>query len=345
MRVAFFRSGLVVVQGVARAAAAAGRFLFRRRWWIAIALVLGALLLESAFVASALTGEGCGACHAPAQAESRLAAAHRSIACLGCHRDPGAPGWVRTNIRAAENLGSWILHRDSVVTVAAPPSEARCRACHDQALALVTESGGTRMRHSDVSATPCGRCHASHPPGPPAVGLVDPHRSCRACHDGTTARSDCGTCHAGTPPSGGTVPSDGQAAHPAGWAADHGMGSLASCADCHEPQTCAECHGVPLPHDRATFLYTHGDQAASAGEGACLACHDKGTCEACHTVPVPHPEGFLAEHPGVTPELGAEVCGTCHLRSGCDRCHLEHIHPGLPEDMRDRLRDSTGIER
>ena len=100
-----------------------------------------------------------------------------------------------------------------------------------------------------------------------------------------------------------------------------------------------------MPHDRATFLYTHGDQAQASGEAACLSCHAKEACDACHTVPVPHPDGFLAEHSDLAVELGGEVCGTCHLRSGCDRCHLRHIHPGLPEDMRDRLREATGIGR
>lgn len=328
-----------------RAVVAAGRFVLRRRWWLAAAAFLVALLLESAFLASALTGTGCAACHAPAQADERLTEAHGSLDCLACHRDPGPAGWVRVNVRAAENFGSWLLRRDGVVTVAAPPPEARCRSCHEQAIAVVTGSGGVRMRHSDVVETPCGRCHTSHPAASAGAGLVDPHRSCRACHDGTRARSDCAACHVATPPA--VVPSAGagQDVHPAGWSTGHGMGSLVSCADCHEPQSCAECHGVPLPHDRGTFLYTHGDQAQAAGEAACLACHAKATCEACHTVPVPHPEGFLAEHADMATSLGSGVCGTCHLRSGCDRCHLEHIHPGLPEDMRDRLRASTGIDR
>lgn len=327
-----------------RAAVAVGRSVFRRRWWIVTAAVLVLLLLESAFVASALTGEGCGVCHAPAQAEARLAPGHGSVACLDCHREAGAAGWARLNVRAAENLGGWLLRLDGVVAVAATGDDARCRACHAEGLGRVVSSGDVRMRHSDVEDTPCVRCHESHPSGLSAVGVTDPHRSCRACHDGVEARSECGVCHSVPPDSGGAPPEPGKAAHPVGWRSDHGMGALTACADCHAPEVCVECHGVPLPHDRATFLYTHGDQTLAAGEATCLSCHAREACDECHTVPVPHPGGFLEAHSSLAEELGGAVCGTCHLRTGCDRCHLEHIHPGLPEDQLGRLRDSTGID-
>ena len=345
VRVAVGVAGAGPLRAAGEVVVSMGRALIRRRWLILTALLLGALLLEAGFVASAVTGRGCGACHAPAQAGERLTAGHGTVACLDCHRQAGTSGWVRVNVRAAENLVSWALRRESVAALAAPPPEARCRACHQDDLAQVVSSDGVRMRHADVAETPCARCHTSHPEGRPAAGLEDSHRGCRVCHDGTEARSDCGTCHVVTPTGGDSPSPPGAGVHPTGWTLDHGMGALTACADCHTSQACAECHGVPLPHDRATFLYTHGDQAQAAGEAVCLSCHAKEACDACHTVPVPHPDGFLVEHSGLAVELGGEVCGTCHLRSGCDRCHLRHIHPGLPEDMRDQLREATGIGR
>jgi hypothetical protein len=114
------------------------------------------------------------------------------------------------------------------------------------------------------------------------------------------------------------------------------MGDQSTCTLCHQGEQCKGCHDVALPHDLERFIYTHGEEAVAAGD-ACLACHDQAGCRDCHGMPMPHPAGYLEGHGEDGLKRGVEVCAGCHAPDGCAACHLRHIHPGVPQAVKDRL--------
>lgn len=126
-----------------------------------------------------------------------------------------------------------------------------------------------------------------------------------------------------------TTPPD---ARPAGhelatWAKTHGKQSNQTCAVCHPPAKCSECHGLDIPHPN-TWLGVHGGESL-AKKATCAKCHNQITfCEACHAK-LAHGIGWFAKH-GVESKAGGATCLNCHTaakNNSCEKCHAKNVHP------------------
>jgi hypothetical protein len=324
---------------------------WRRIGLIAVVVVcVTFLVLEILFAVSAASQSGCGLCHVPSQAAEDLThSSHGENACKSCHKLPGISGTVRYNLQAADHFVTWLTRRPTSSGGQARPLDlSACTRCHEGLAQGVVTVDGVRMSHKQVMESvegnspgtdiPCTGCHArvAHTPAPGSVASLDPHSTCVACHDGFTASKECKTCHTGassTQLAAGTTPTD---PHPAGWDVRHGMGDQSTCSLCHPSAYCQDCHKVALPHDPETYIYTHGTEAVSAGE-ACLACHSQSSCEDCHKMPMPHSTDYLQLHGQDAADRGSGVCVGCHAPDGCDTCHERHIHPGVPDSVKEKL--------
>lgn len=328
----------------------------RRRPWrrlglIAVAVVcVTFLVLEILFAVSAASQSGCGLCHVPSQAADDLThSSHAGTACSSCHKAPGVSGVLRYNLQAADHFVTWLTRRPaSSGGQAGPLDPSACPRCHEGLAQGVVTVDGIKMSHKQVMKSvdgdsrsadlPCTGCHArvAHTPTPGGVASLDPHSTCVGCHDGLTASKKCATCHTGagsTQLASGTTSAD---PHPAGWADRHGMGDQSTCSLCHPREYCQRCHKVELPHDPETYIYTHGEEAVSAGE-ACLSCHSQTACDGCHKMPMPHGADFLQQHGEEALDRGSDVCVGCHAPDGCETCHTRHIHPGVPDSVKEKL--------
>ena len=62
-----------------------------------------------------------------------------------------------------------------------------------------------------------------------------------------------------------------------------------SCAACHTPAYCENCHNsgaVKVKHPADSMLTTHAASAATAGTASCQYCHQPVNCTTCHKAPV-----------------------------------------------------------
>ena len=312
-----------------------------------IGIVVAFLLVvaEAAFIVQATTEKGCTTCHIPAQAHTEIAKGpHSSLACLDCHRTKSRLSLLELNVRAA---------RDLIVQVSpfAEPDPSRafvandvCASCHrKQVSAPLNVKGDVMMSHKQVLGVgiPCQQCHSRETHGPAVLSQALDHASCSGCHDGKTAAIACGVCHSNEPARDpAKLPGREALIHTPGKNL-HGMGDLTSCTICHARTFCKSCHGVELPHDMNTFPHLHGQEAIDAG-GACVLCHAQNFCDSCHQMEMPHPQGYLKLHDASAKKLGETTCKRCHVAEDCEYCHEDHIHPGLPAEMLDKLRSRSG---
>ncbi len=201
------------------------------------------------------------------------------------------------------------------------PSEAFCRACHDEGEEARCGFCHTNPRHPETYAEPSsdiifdhaiheeaqrGRCMSCH--GPSGAGEstlvrsfvpVSPgmDRCTDGCHTEEMAQLRCEVCHTDLHRYGvGDVSVLG---HAPGWVQRHGPragADRAACATCHEPTFCEECHqnaqGAPLedfsPLDvhrdfvhRGDFIARHGVEVGLE-RGTCVRCHGIQFCDGCH---------------------------------------------------------------
>jgi len=352
----------LVPVSVENTAARAVRALARAKRPLLALLLVGlgvSLVLEGVFIGMATTQTGCSTCHVTKTKLAELAESpHRDQDCRSCHVPGGAVGMVRLNVMAATNLLSWPFGGSGSTT--GHSFSPVCASCHRAALETTVVASGIRMNHAAVTAEPraqerddqtnissggtileCSFCHAdaSHRPAKGGSASVAAHSLCggSGCHDGVSAPNGCEVCHVDGPPA-----VDAAAAHPTDWTGRHGMGDLSTCAVCHEPSECRKCHGVDLPHDRQTSVFSHGSEAQEAGP-ACYECHGEATCVACHVIPMPHADDYLQGHSKDAVEQPPGTCGTCHLQSGCERCHLRHLHLGVAPEIIEKLEKISGV--
>ncbi len=315
-------------------------FLLGHKWVIAGVLLVAALGFEALFAVTVVSNTACTVCHTSGQAERRQeGSSHADLGCTSCHRQDGALGLAALNVRAAGNLGTALLPG-----VGAPPERleyvpSRCVACHEEALISTVTSGDIKMSHAAPlrEGWSCAVCHirAGHPDDEAAK--IDLHSRCAECHTTDIASRDCLLCHVAPDP---TV-SSADPSHQAGWDATHGAGDLVTCSLCHQPSYCRECHDVDLPHRTSSFIFGHGSEARDPS--ACTdLCHSQKSCDACHQIPMPHPSEYLPAHKDEAIQFGPEVCSGCHLEIGCIACHVRHIHPGIPDSLRQELSTSGG---
>jgi hypothetical protein len=90
-----------------------------------------------------------------------------------------------------------------------------------------------------------------------------------------------------------------------------------TCAACHKPSYCENCHdsgAIKVKH--TTMLYKHADASrAAGGTQACAYCHQPVYCAGCHKKPVLGPGAEVLSPIGVTARPAAHVLPPARLPS------------------------------
>lgn len=212
-----------------------------------------------------------------------------------------------------------------------------CTDCHGD-LDRVFKTGGSDLlyrhkKHFAIGVSECSACHPAKTHEADKINLPTMTR-CFICHGLTKtaiAPGGCTTCHP-----------EGSARQPEShlrstWVAQDHQGEALDdrfqCLTCHTEQTCAQCHGVELPHPRGWEQAPHVD-AYFEDSALCERCHQviatappeanlpaRSLCDSCH-----HPEGpkdttWLKYHFNVIYDRGATACFQCHATDTCATCH------------------------
>lgn len=230
---------------------------------------------------------------------------HKGIACVTCHKSPGATGYMRQKVDFARMLLIFYVtkkeNKNPAVGVKGTVPDAACLRCHKEILKKNISKDNLTMSHKEVVGTEliCTDCHSNiaHP------GLTQPERTysmfgCQTCHDGKSASNECSLCHP-----------------------KYSMGEQVA--------KNIELPKVELPRR----LNCYG------------ACHnEKKECLPCHGVTMPHPENWVGsrpEHIKYAAFTKKKVCWRCHYdgnkyfspgREFCGRCHGIEFH-GKDEEV------------
>lgn len=301
----------------------------RRRRVAVVALVAVVAAVLVIVGAGASTPGACTLCHG-AQAEALSSSSHKGVSCLRCHAF--GPRQVQARLDVALRMVPASLGGVELEGPGRPLGNAACIQCHGDILTgEVIEANGLRINHRECSAsTQCAGCHSAAVHGRSTrVIRTSSMSECTVCHVERTVSVACDSCHKGKMPSDRVRDPVWVRTHGTQWEALHGLGDLRTCAVCHAPDDCAECHGAGVPHP-ADFGSTHGRYAIDTGRERCLTCHKVATfCESCHGgMEMPHPEGFLQRHSSIATSQEDPVCMPCHSVPDCVSCHTFHVHPG-----------------
>jgi hypothetical protein len=277
--------------------------------------------------------------------------ARAKVECIACHEE----------IYDAKTLDNRVL-----------PTEGKCLECHREQRA----KGQCTYCHSDVKrAQPwpqreptlrlshaehidrvkedCSVCHKSLPNPLRAVDSAPPMRACLSCHQREYDEGRCKRCH--TDLARYPLKPVSMFSHQGNYVRAHGRSARAAdatCAECHEPTFCSDCHANTVATKievtfaervdadfihRNDFLGRHSVEAGG-DPASCRRCHGTSFCDNCHRqqnlTPAganprdPHPVGW--SYPGSPQFHGTEArrdinqCAACHdqgARSICVDCH------------------------
>lgn len=192
---------------------------------------------------------------------------------------------------------------------------AECAECHQAESGIPATHGGGWMKEHRILAAGAGN-------------------NCYDCHDQGT----CQDCHKG----GGLDAKLSRSqwkrdikpeSHRSDWVSIHPIeakGSPQSCARCHEPTFCSNCHGqvsksslTIRSHARAgatqtyiaAFPLEHAEEARRS-LASCQSCHPDGdVCLTCHSAKIgtrvnPHPRDFKADR--IRSKSNGRSCRVCH---------------------------------
>lgn len=293
--------------------------------WIGVAVSLWLLALVAAGFAATSASTCTSGCHSmrPYAAHGG-AEEHAGLTCQDCHRLGFVSGGVALHRRFfAQAVGR--------VPASAPTDDAPCRSCHKRLATRTVVASAVRVRHAELWSRPCVDCHGGigHKIEGRVYG-VSQMQECVECHS-VSARDpkSCDFCHHPNADDTAEEATLWRATHGPNWDDTHGMGDLESCISCHQPAQCADCHGVPLPHNEA-WPQVHGLGLTAEYRTLCEDCHEPTWCSGCHGIDMPHAGTFLKEHDDQAATLGMDVCMKCHIKGACDDCHLRSSHPDLP---------------
>lgn len=303
---------------------------------IALAVLLGVILLGVAFDVSTASPSLCASCHEmEARHASWAASEHVKVDCVQCHQAPTAwyelPQRVAGRIEllardiAAHNAGEYTDPVDAPGGKASPIEDATCLQCHS---ANRQATSGYRIlidhvEHAERNGS-CVSCHVrtAHPEEERSAALSF-MRQCFTCH-GTDEYPDapvaCDACH---PTDYKLLP---QSHDVADWLTEHPAALKADpngCAMCHQQSFCDDCHGVEIPHP-ANWAVAHSKVADERGRDVCARCHGAGPdlCTSCHHSAYDASKGTWAEqHNAVVYASGAAQCLECHGGIFCSHCH------------------------
>ncbi len=258
----------------------------------------------------------------------------------------------------------------------------RCDACHLTAELRSWPSKERRVRFSHRGHLPrvdgeCSGCHLELPePGSPAKASA-PMGTCLSCHEHQTEydQGRCSACHVDLT----RLPLRPLAyfSHQGDYLREHrrvARTSTQTCAQCHEPSFCSDCHArtaatpveLKLPErvdlqmiHRNGYLARHAIESR-ADPSLCLRCHGPSFCERCHrersvspsadSPRDPHPAGWASQH-GAAARRDIVACAACHdqgAASVCVSCHRVGGPGGSPHPpsfLRGHTRADIGKQR
>ncbi len=182
-----------------------------------VVLLLAGVVISEKVLAITENPDFCGKnCHIMRPYyDSWSSSAHKGVACINCHYEPGLIGHIKGKINGLTQFYSYeITSGENSDPLFAKVLDENCLICHEK-----------RIFSSDINFNGINFTHSNHP-----ISLT-----CTTCHSDVkhapTIKAICSTCHA--------------SAHPKDWLETHKtqvlfIGKL--CSDCHLQKSCADCH-------------------------------------------------------------------------------------------------------
>jgi len=209
------------------------------------------------------------------------ASTHARIACVGCHVNPGAAGFLTFAARSIPAFYSQLLQGPKDTNLLGVPDRRACQKCHT-AYRQVSAQGDLLIPHRahvEVLKVNCVVCHKNLVHSANSVGFNKPEMSAclDSCHDGTKATNLCVKCHTRkTTPESHSQPN---------WLQIHSTQvNSVDCGACHAwtPDFCNECHVKRPASHKGNWKKEHQYEAKKRGDG-CLVCHGGVKfCKKCH---------------------------------------------------------------
>ncbi|MGB8216557.1 MAG: NapC/NirT family cytochrome c [Candidatus Methanoperedens sp.] len=184
-----------------------------------VVLLLAGVVITEKVLAITENPDFCGKnCHIMRPYyDSWSISAHKVVACINCHYEPGLIGHIKGKINGLVQMYDYETSSgDTSGPLFAKVSEENCLICH-----------ATRIYSPDINFNGVNFSHSDHP-----VSV-----SCTDCHSDVKHPANitaiCNKCHTN--------------AHPKDWLATHktqvsfaGM----ACTDCHLQKYCTDCHSA-----------------------------------------------------------------------------------------------------
>lgn len=242
---------------------------------------------------------------------------HSGVSCVRCHEEPLPVGLVanvgtRLRYAVAESFGTGNVDGASVSSRAC----ADCHASIDEGVSQNAETGVSMVHEHPLDAgMSCDDCHTGI--GHSDTTLGRGMSTCLGCHDGETASSDCETCHEGD---------TSTAASEQGRLFGQVRLTQTGCTGCHSVDSCDDCHGLRMPHNRSFVGRGHARFAAFEKKEMCYRCHAESDCFECHFPfrTSGHPDNWKTHHQ-IMPRDAVCSCHQLTPPAGdgpfCDDCH------------------------
>lgn len=196
----------------------------------------------------------------------------------------------------------------------------------------------THEMHFGIGVSDCAACHVANTHEPDKINRPT-MVTCYQCHTlGENARApgECTVCH---PADMDPEPETHLAAT---WTSelhqDAAKANPFDCATCHEQQFCNSCHGLQMPHPDGFEERPHAELFFE-DPALCDTCHpreplvQRDECDTCHHPQGPTDSTWIAWHPNVVGDRGAETCFQCHATDTCRTCHRQGPENFTNEDL------------
>lgn len=260
----------------------------------------------------------CANCHQVENSyKTWMTAEHKTVACLGCHAEPGASGYLRSQLDGFDNLVRFKFSGN--IELKTRVKNEACLKCHGKIYDRIRPSDIV-MRHKDVidAGISCTDCHpaTSHGKTQKKFFVMD---KCVVCHDGTQAKADCKGCHKDDIASRKNLKIEDFPK-----VRDAGIRCYTACHDQTLIKLCTDCHGLVMPHP-PYFKSIHA-AVATKRPVLCNRCHRKANSpeETCGCHPTSEVHGDYMEwfklHSGDGYRMMGGSC-TCHKPGFCTGCH------------------------
>lgn len=196
----------------------------------------------------------------------------------------------------------------------------------------------THDMHFGIGVSDCAACHVANTHEPDKINRPT-MVTCYQCHtleEDARAPGECTLCH---PADMEPEPETHLAAN---WTSElHAEAAKTNpfdCATCHQQQFCNSCHGLELPHPDGFEEQAH-PQLFFEDPALCDTCHprdplvERDECDTCHHPQGPNDSTWIAWHPNVVQDRGAETCFQCHATDTCRTCHRQGPENFTNEDL------------